>query len=70
MFNLQRNTARIIVQQRLRMAFLEQHVEGLKHENAILCSGTPPPLGQDCELQVAYHRLSEAEHRWHYARNS
>jgi hypothetical protein len=45
MFNLQRNTAQTIVQQCLRMTFLKQHVEGLKHENAILHSGTPQPSG-------------------------
>jgi hypothetical protein len=47
MFNLQGNTAKTIVQQRLRMTFLEQHVEGLKNENAILIlrSGTPSPSG-------------------------
>jgi hypothetical protein len=50
------------------MTLLEQHVEGPRHENATLCSGTLPPLGQDRELQVTYHRLSEAEHGWHYAR--
>jgi hypothetical protein len=66
-FNLQRNTVKTVVQQRLWMTFLEQHVEGLRHENAILCSGTLPPSGQDRELLVTYHRLSEAEHGWHYA---
>jgi hypothetical protein len=25
-----------------------------------------PPSDQDRELKVAYHRLSEAEHAWHY----
>jgi hypothetical protein len=28
----------------------------------------PPPSDQDRELQVTYHRLSEAEHGWHYFR--
>jgi hypothetical protein len=62
MFNLQRNTAKTIVQQRLWMTFLEQHVEGLRHENVTLHSGTLPPSGQDHKLQVTYRRLSEAEH--------
>jgi hypothetical protein len=68
MFNLQWNTVKTIVQQRLRMTFLEQHVDGLRHENATLHSGTLPPSGQDRELQVAYCRLSEVEHGCHYAR--
>jgi hypothetical protein len=68
MFNLQRNTAKTVVQQRLWMTFLEQHVEGLRHENATLHSGTLPPSGQDHKLQVTYRRLSEAEHWWHYSR--
>jgi hypothetical protein len=50
------------------MTFLEQHVEGQRHENATLHSSTLPPSGQDHELQVVYRRLSEAEHGWHYAR--
>jgi hypothetical protein len=45
MFNLQWNTVKTVVQHRLRMTFLEQHVEGLRHENATLHSGTLPPLG-------------------------
>jgi hypothetical protein len=68
MFNLQRNTIKTIVQQRLWMTFLEQHVKGLKHKNATLHSSTLPPSGQDHELQVAYYHLSKAEHGWHYAR--
>jgi hypothetical protein len=68
MFNLQRNTAKTVVQQHLWMTFLEQHVEGLRHENVTLHSGTLPPSGQDHKLQVAYRRLSEAEHWWHYSR--
>jgi hypothetical protein len=50
MFNLQRNTVKTVFQQRLRMTFLEQHVEGLRHENATLHNGTLPPSGQDREL--------------------
>jgi hypothetical protein len=57
MFNLQRNTVMTVVQERMQMTFLEQHVEGLRHENATLRSGTLPPSGQDREL-----------HGWHYAR--
>jgi hypothetical protein len=68
MFNLQQNIIKTVIQQHLRMTFLEQHVEGLRRENATLRSGTLPPLGQDRELQVAYRHLSEAEHEWHYVR--
>jgi hypothetical protein len=52
----------------LHSGSLELHVEQLRHVNAILHSGTPPPLYQDRELQVVYRRLSEAEHGWHYFR--
>jgi hypothetical protein len=41
-------------------------LEQLKRENALLRDGTLPPSGQDCELKVTYHRLSEAEHGWNY----
>jgi hypothetical protein len=68
MFNLQASTVRTVIQQRLHSGLLGQHVEELRHANAILHSGTPPPSDQDHELQVAYHRLSEAEHGWHYFR--
>jgi hypothetical protein len=68
MFNMQASTARTVIQQRLHLGSLEQHVAELRHANAIFCSGTPPPSDQDCELQVAYRRLSEAEHGWHYFR--
>jgi hypothetical protein len=37
-----------------------------KSENDLLCGGTVPPSEQDWEFKVAYHRLSEAEHAWHY----
>jgi hypothetical protein len=47
---------------------LEQHIKELRHANAILHSGMPPPSDQDRELQVTYHHLSEAEHGWHYFR--
>jgi hypothetical protein len=67
-FNLQANTARTVTQQHLHLGSLEQHIEELRHVNAILRSGTPPPLDQDHELQVTYRHLSEAEHGWHYFR--
>jgi hypothetical protein len=54
------------MRQRLHSSSLEQHVEELRHANDILRSGMPPPSDQDRELQVAYRRLSEAEHGWHY----
>jgi hypothetical protein len=66
MFNLQASTGRTVMRQHLHSSSLEQHVEELRRANAILHSGTPPPSDQDRELQVAYRRLSEAEHRWHY----
>jgi hypothetical protein len=62
MFNLQASTGRTVMRQHLHSSSLEQHVEELRHANAILCSGMPPPSDQDRELQVAYCRLSEAEH--------
>jgi hypothetical protein len=68
MFDLQASTGKTVIRQCLHSGSLEQHVEELRRENAILCSGTPPPADQDCELQVAYCRLSEAEHGWHYFR--
>jgi hypothetical protein len=70
MFNLQRNTIKTVVQQHLRLTFLEQHVEGPRHEKATLHSITLPPSYQDHELQVTYHHLSEADHGWHYAVSS
>jgi hypothetical protein len=68
MFNLQANTGRAVMLQHLHSSSLEQHVEQLRHANAILRSGTPPPSDQDRELQVTYRRLSKAEHGWHYFR--
>jgi hypothetical protein len=68
MFNLQASTGRTVMRQHLHSSLLEQHVEELRRANAILRSGAPPPLDQDHELQVAYRRLSEAEHGWHYFR--
>jgi hypothetical protein len=40
----------------------------LKCENDLLRGGIVPPSKQDQELKVVYHRLSEAEHVWHYIR--
>jgi hypothetical protein len=68
LFNLQASTDRIVMRQHLHSSSLEQHVEELRRANAILRSGTPPPSDQDRELHVAYRRLSEAEHGWHYFR--
>jgi hypothetical protein len=68
MFNLQASTGRTVMRQHLHSSSLEQHVEELRHANAILHSGTPPPSDQDRELHIAYRRLSKAEHGWHYIR--
>jgi hypothetical protein len=38
------------MRQRLHSWSLELHVEELRRANAILHSGTPPPLDQDREL--------------------
>jgi hypothetical protein len=61
------------MQQRMHLTAYEEHttatsrkLERLMHENAILHSGTLPPLDQDHELKVSYHCLSEAEHGWNY----
>jgi hypothetical protein len=68
LFNLQASTGRTVMRQHLHSSSLEQHVEELRRANALLRSGAPPPSDQDRELQVAYRRLSEAEHGWHYCR--
>jgi hypothetical protein len=52
----------------LHLGSLQQHVEELRCAYAILRSDTPPPSDQDREVQVTYHYLSEAKHRWHYFR--
>jgi hypothetical protein len=62
MFNLQASTGRTVMRQHLHLSSLEQHIEELRCANAILRSGTPPPSDQNRELQITYHRLSEAEH--------
>jgi hypothetical protein len=73
LFNLQHNTTRTVMQQRMHLRAYEEHtaaplreLERLRHENAVLCSSVHPPSEQDHELQVAYHRLSEAEHGWNH----
>jgi hypothetical protein len=73
LFNLQHNTTRIILQQCIRLMAYEGHttatsreLERMRHENAILDNGARPPSEQDCELQVAYRQLSEAEHGWNH----
>jgi hypothetical protein len=68
MFNLQASTGRTIIQQCLHSGLLEQHIKEPRRANAIPRSGMPPVLLKDYELQVTYHRLSEAEHGWHYFR--
>jgi hypothetical protein len=73
LFNLQHNTARTIMQQHMHLTTYDEHntaisceLEQLKQENALLHSGTLPPLDQDRKLKVMYHCLSKAEHAWHY----
>jgi hypothetical protein len=55
------------------MAAYEEHhitisreLTQLKYENDLLRGSTIPPSDLDRELKVAYHRLSESEHVWHY----
>jgi hypothetical protein len=74
-FDMEHTTARTIIQQRLSMAAYDEcHITishwlaQLKCENDLLRGGTTPPLDQDRELKVTYHRLSEAKHAWHYIR--
>jgi hypothetical protein len=45
---------------------MSHELERRGHENAILCHGTLQSLNMVRELQVTYHRLSEAEHGWTY----
>jgi hypothetical protein len=75
LFNLQHNTSRSGIQHCTRLTAYEEsatatarEIGGLRHENAILCSGACPPLEQDRELQEVYHCLSDAEHGWNYTR--
>jgi hypothetical protein len=74
LFILQHNTARTVMHQRMWLAGYDERntacsheLEQLKHENALLCSGTLPPSDQDHELKVMYRYLNEAEHGWNYA---
>ena len=48
--------------------FLSHELERLRHENAILRRGALQSSDKDLELQVAYRRLSEAEHGLNFAR--
>jgi hypothetical protein len=75
MFNLQHDTVRTVMQQRLHLTAYEEHttttsseLERLRHENAVLRSGACPPSEHGHELQVTYRRLSEAEHGWNHTR--
>jgi hypothetical protein len=75
LFNLQHNTTRTGMQQRMRLMAYEESaittthfLERLRHENAILRSGACPPSKQDRELQDVYYRLSDTEHGWNYTR--
>jgi hypothetical protein len=75
LFNLQHNTARTIMQQLMRLMAYEEHtaatsreLERLRHEDVVLRSIVCPPSEQDCELEVAYRQLSEAEHGWNHTR--
>jgi hypothetical protein len=73
LFNLQHNTDTTVIQQLLCMAACEEHyvttsreLAQLKCENDLHRGGTVPPSKQDRELKVAYCRISNAEHAWHY----
>jgi hypothetical protein len=54
------------------VAYEEHHIAILCELALLMCGndllrgGTAPPTDQDLELKVAYRRLSEAEHAWHY----
>jgi predicted RNase H-like nuclease (RuvC/YqgF family) len=73
LFNLQHNTAKTGMQQRMRLTAYKEsataatrEIERLRHENAILHSGARPLSEQDRELQEVYHHLSNAEHGWNH----
>jgi hypothetical protein len=75
LLNPQHNTARTGMQQRTcLMTYKEsattatREIERLRHENAILQSGSHPPSEQDRELQVVYSRLSNTKHGWNHTR--
>jgi hypothetical protein len=73
LFNLQHSTDMIVAQQCLCMTACEERytitsweLAQLKCENDVLHGGTVPPSEEDQELKVAYHRLSDTKHAWHY----
>jgi hypothetical protein len=75
LFNLQHNTDRIGMQQRMHLTAYKEsatattrEIERLRHENAILHSGARPLSEQDRELQEVYRRLSNTEHGWNHTR--
>jgi chromosome segregation ATPase len=76
LFNLQHNISRIVIEHRPRLDVYEEQairtsleLERLGHENHILCQKTLGSAEKDLELQVAYRRLSEAEHGLNVARS-
>jgi hypothetical protein len=75
LFNLQQNTIRTDIQQRMcPTAYKEsattatREIERLGHENAILCSGACPPSEQDRKLNQVYRHLGNTEHGWNHTR--
>jgi hypothetical protein len=69
LFNLQHNTTRTGMQRRTCLTAYKEsataatrEIERLRHENAILRSGSRPPSELDHELQEVYRRLSNTEH--------
>jgi hypothetical protein len=73
LFNLQHNTNRTGMQQCMHLTAYKEsataathEIERLRHENAILRSGSRPPSEQDRELQEVYRRLNNAEHGWNH----
>jgi hypothetical protein len=73
LFNLQHNTARTGMQQRMHLTAYKEsataatrEIERLRHENVILCSGARPPSEQDRQLQEVYCHLSNTEHGWNH----
>jgi hypothetical protein len=63
------------MQQRTRLTAYKEsataatrEIEGLRHENAILCNDACPPSELDRELQEVYHRLSNIMHGWNHTR--
>jgi hypothetical protein len=73
--NLQHNTARTGMQQRMHLTAYKEsattttrEIERLRHENAILRIGARPPSEQDRELQGVYPHLSNTEHGWNHTR--